>query len=348
MNIKKVLPLLAALILACAAVVVTGCGTETTTTGAAGSSDVTATTGAATETTQTPSSGSKNISIGTSGPGGTFYPIGIGIAEAMTRDMAGVTATAETTAGSIENIRLLKAGKLNFGLAPLSTAIPGFEGTAPFDAPMDIRIVGTLYSDALVLIVKKGSIASVADLKGKKVAVGKPGDGVETAAQALLAGVGLSYDDISEQFIGGDAASSALVDGTIDAMFELGAHPMASVVELSQTADIDLVSVDRSILEKIIAEKPQYVISTAEVGVYSGIDYAVDNLGNVAALITGAAEDEQTVYEAAKAVYAHGADIAQVHPAGAQIAAENGLQAKGIVDYHPGAIKFFTEEGLWK
>ena len=101
------------------------------------------------------------------------------------------------TRGGEENIRLLRDGKVSLALAQGDVALQAYEGTRQLRrrrAPTrTLRAIGSLYPEPVhVLVRADGGITSMADLAGKRVAIGVQGSASRTTALRVLRAHGLA------------------------------------------------------------------------------------------------------------------------------------------------------------
>ncbi|HLC26307.1 MAG TPA: TAXI family TRAP transporter solute-binding subunit, partial [bacterium] len=137
------------------------------------------------------------LSVATGGTGGVYYPLGGGMAKALSKYLPKVDATAEVTAASVDNILLLKTKKAELALVMADVAYDGLKGTGQFKAQgsTTIRTVAVLYSNFMHFVALEGKgINSVADLKGKRVSTGAPGSGTEVKSLRVLEAYGINPD----------------------------------------------------------------------------------------------------------------------------------------------------------
>ena len=128
-----------------------------------------------------------------SGPtGGVYYPLGGGIANQITKHVDEAQATAEATSGSVDNVKLVGGDSTYLGLASADIVQQAVSGTGPFEgSPLQVSTLAALYPNIVQIIAMKSSgIASVADLKGKRVTTGTPGSGFEILANRILTAAG--------------------------------------------------------------------------------------------------------------------------------------------------------------
>ena len=290
--------------------------------------------------------------IGTGGTAGTYYPVGGMIANAVSQP-GKIVATAQASNGSLANVNAIAGGSLEAGLSQSDVATWAYTGTGAFEGKpkiTDLRLIANLYPESIHLVVKKGSgIRSVADLKGKRVALDEPGSGTLINARMVLAAYGVKESDIKPDYIKPNQAGDKLKDGSLDAFFFVGGAPAGAIAELASSgAGIELVPLAGPQAEALMKTSSWFAADTIAAGTYKDVP-AVQTLAVGAQLVTSAKVPAETVYEITKAMYSEATQKALQagHAKGKFITRENAVQGVGI-PFHPGAEKFYKEAGLLK
>jgi len=290
--------------------------------------------------------------IGTGGTAGTYYPVGGMIANAVSQP-GKIIATAQASNGSLANVNAIAGGSMEAGLSQSDVATWAFTGTGAFEGKpkvTDLRMIANLYPESIHLVVKKGSgIKSVADLKGKRVALDEPGSGTLINARMVLAAWGVKETDIKPDYIKPNQAGDKLKDGSLDAFFFVGGAPAGAIAELASSGvGIELVPLTGGPADALRKQNPYFAIDNIAAGTYKDVP-AVQTLAVGAQLVTSAKLDTETVYQITKAMYSDATQktLAAGHAKGKFITKENAVQGVGI-PFHPGAEKFYKEAGLLK
>jgi uncharacterized protein len=290
--------------------------------------------------------------IGTGGTAGTYYPVGGMIANAVSQP-GKIIATAQASNGSLANVNAIASGSMEAGFTQSDVATWAYTGTGAFDGKPkvgDLRLIANLYPESIHLVVKKGSgIKTVADLKGKRVALDEPGSGTLIDARMVLAAYGLKESDIKPDYIKPNQAGDKLKDGSLDAFFFVGGAPAGAIAELASSGTgIELVPLGGPQAQALLKSSPWFAVDHIAAGTYKDVG-AVDTLAVGAQLVTSAKISNETVYEITKAMYSEAAQkaIAAGHAKGKFITKENAVKGAGI-PFHPGAEKFYKEAGLLK
>ncbi len=290
--------------------------------------------------------------IGTGGTAGTYYPVGGMIANAVSVP-GKIVATAQASNGSVANVSGIAGGSLESGLSQADVASWAFKGTGVYEGKPNVpglRLIANLYPESVHVVVRKGSgIKSVADLKGKRVALDEPGSGTLVNARAILAAYGLKDSDLKPEYIKPNHAGDKMKDGALDAFFFTGGAPAGAIAELATAGGgIELLSIDGKEADALRAASPFFAPDVIAAETYKGVA-AVKTLAVGAQWVTSDKADTATVYEITKALFSDATQktLAAGHAKGKFITKENAVHGAGI-PFHPGAEKFYKEAGLLK
>ena len=289
------------------------------------------------------------LALATGGTSGTYYPIGAAIANVVSKNTKGIQVTAESTAGSVANLRMIEEKKVDLILSASNTASGAFLGEDPFKAPIkNMQGMMALYPETFQFVVLKSSgMKTLADLKGKKVAVGAAGSGTERTTKLLLEALGISYTDVKVQFLSFGEGVTALKDRIIDCAVVGAGTPTAAVVDASASLDIHLLDVEEAAYLKVNKDSPFIIRSRIPAGTYKGVDIDVNTVASPALLIVRDDLQSDVVYEIISSIFANLATIQASHAQGKNISLETALDGMSI-PLHPGAYRFFKEKGMAK
>ena len=290
--------------------------------------------------------------IGTGGTAGTYYPVGGMIANAVSQP-GKIVVTAQASNGSLANVNAIAGGAMESGFSQADVATWAFTGTGPYEGKSkvaELRMIANLYPESIHLVAKKGAgIKTVADLKGKRVALDEPGSGTLINARMVLAAYGVKEGDIKPEYIKPNQAGDKLKDGALDAFFFVGGAPAGAIAELASSgAGIELVPLAGPEADALRAKNPYFAADTIPANTYKDVA-AAQTLAVGAQWVTSAKADTEVVYQITKALYADAAQkaLAAGHAKGKLITKENAVRGVGI-PFHPGAEKFYKEAGLLK
>lgn len=283
------------------------------------------------------------VTIATGGSSGPYNIIGTSLGEIYS-DEFGINSRTQTTGASVENANLFAQDKIEMALMMSDVLTEAVEGTGNFDEPIEeINQIGTLYPNYVQIVTTADSgIETFADLKGKRIAVGDQNSGVEVNARNLLNGHDITYDDIDVDYLGYAEAADGLRAGQLDAAFLTSGLPNSSLLELSETLDIRLVSIDPDDIERIAEDQAYFISMEIPEGTY-GNDEAIPTAAIMNALAVHADLSEDDVYELTKAFFENLETLENSHQAAKDISLEEAQ--KGLVaPMHPGAERYYNEQ----
>lgn len=290
------------------------------------------------------------MAIGTASTGGTWYPLGGGVANMINKHVKGYQATAHPSGASIENIRAIMKKQDAITLSMPDTAFQAYHGLEAFAGKpvKELRgLMSTYPIDIQFFALAKGPIKTIKDLKGKKVAVGAPGSGTEAMARYVLKVYGLTYDDINEQFLSATETTEAIKDGNIDAGIVTLGTPAPTLMDLATQRDIQFLDIEPSVAEKINKDFPAYYPRTVPAKTYHGQDKPHHTLGWMGLFLVHKDMTDQLATDVLKAVFDHKTELDKIHVQFKSITIENAVQGMPI-PWHPGAEKYYRERGVMK
>ncbi len=292
----------------------------------------------------------KRLSIATGGTGGVYYPLGGALANVLGKALPGVEATAEVTSASVDNIKLIGAGKADVAFTLGDTAADGLNGVGKFKEKVAIRALAVIYANKSQWVTVEGTgVNRMQDLKGRRIATGAPGSGTEVIALRMLEAYGLNPDkDVTREKLSVAESVNALKDRKIDAFFWSGGVPTAAVTDLAATPGMKIKLLDHADAIPNMVKKygPLYVKGTIPAKSYPGQekDVAVADVWNL--LVVSDKMDEKLAHDVTKAVFEHKAELAGVHAEAQNLDLEKQYTVSSPVPFHPGAARYFSEKGL--
>ncbi len=303
------------------------------------------------------------LRIGTASTGGTYFPVGGLIASAISnppgsRDcdvggscgVPGLIAAAVSTQGSVENAMAVTDGRLDLALCQADIAFLAYSGKGVFaetGALGDLRAVANLYPETIHLVSRADAgIKTVADLAGRRVAVGEPGSGTRVAAQIVLDAWGLSEADLTPFYAKLGRATDMLIAGELDAVFMVGGTPLSAISQAAELADLDFTPIEGEPAAAIMRDHGFLMKDVIAADAYKDVP-ATPTLAVGAQLVVSAEADEALIYAITRALW-HPNNrrvLDAGHPKGALIRLETALEGVAI-PLHPGAARYYEEQGL--
>jgi hypothetical protein len=291
----------------------------------------------------------KQYTMATGGVAGTYYPIGSGIAQAANNASAGFAVSIESTGASVANCRLLQNKSVDFALVQTDVAYSAVNGERDFASQGklgNIMGVACLYPETIQLITLADSgIKSVADLKGKNVVMGDRGSGSWFNAIQILAAYGLNESDVNPSATKLAQAAEMMKNGQVDAAFWTGGAPTAAISDMATTSNIYIVPISGAERTQLMSMSPFYAAQTLPAGIYRGTA-ATETVTVMSMLIVHKDIPTDDVYNLVKAMYDGSHSInTYPHAVAKNITKTNALQGMSV-PLHPGAEKYFNEQGI--
>src|ERR1041384_2717076 len=288
--------------------------------------------------------------IGTGGTGGTYYPVGGMIANAISTDKINVSALVDV--GAVANVNGIVGGSMESGFSQADVNAWAYTGTGIYEGKPkieELRVIANLFPESVHVIVRKGlGIKSIADLKGKRVSIDEPGSGTLVNARVLLAPFGVPEKDIRPEYLKQIQSAEKLKDGSLDGYFQTTGYPQGTLSELAATNGFELLPIDGEIRDKIMAQYKFFAKDRIPDGVYKDVK-GVDTIAVGAQWTTTSKQPDDLVYEITKALWSDKTRTAMDagHAKGRAIRRDTALLGVGI-PLHAGAEKYYKEVGLLK
>ena len=293
------------------------------------------------------------LSVATGPTGGVYYVYGGGIAKIVSAYVPNVEATAETTSASVDNLKLLRDGKVDLALTLATTAADAASGRGAFATfgRVPAAAIAVLYTQYTHLVTfARTGIARLADLRGRVVALGGPGSGTEDIAVRILRASGLDPErDLRAQGLGVNAAADALRDGKIDAFFWSSGLPAGALLDLASTPGRDMLLVPNDdALDALQRQHGRGLYHRAIIpaGAYPGLERPVGTVATTTLLVVDRAMPEPLAYDITRALFEHRRELAAIHPEAENLTMRTAA-AGAPIGYHPGAERAYREAGEW-
>lgn len=293
----------------------------------------------------------KRMVFGGGPAGGTFQIVANAIQTfGPIKASADYTVKAQSSAGSLENLRKIDRGRMQFGVVYSGHVYLGRNGRLKNDARTyeNVLAMSHLYGAPAQLVVRKGSgIRSVRDLAGRKVGVGNAGSGAFANCELFFTHMGI-WDAIERNAMGYNDAAAAFGNRQLEAFWLFTALPSGAVILAAQTNDIALVDLAAEAEKSGFFDKyPYFSMGAIPAGTYRGIDREVSSFQDSALWVANARVPADVVYDLLSKVYTEAglAYLQSQKETFKHMSVRNGI--KGVVTpLHPGAERFWKERGL--
>ena len=293
----------------------------------------------------------RSITIGTNPAGSTFFLLGGGFAK-MFQEKLGIRANAQPQVGSSVYLPMINSGEMTMGIASSMDTGFAYTGDGFPVASKELRTLGRIWILPYAFIASGASgITKMADLKGKRVMGDMPTNVALTRLNtAMLKSAGLSTADVDFARSGGLIDGiNAVVDGRADAAPV--AVTMPNLIEANGAASggIRVISngteaVD-GFYEKEVPGTRNGITKPTPRRPFVTEDTPIVNYDTL--LVTSAALSDDDAYKLTKALYENWQQLQKDYPPLRGVASGDIAAANTTVPYHPGAIRFFKEAGLW-
>lgn len=293
----------------------------------------------------------KRIVFGGGPAGGTFQVVAnaVQVFDDIKNDKS-IRVKAQSSAGSVENLRKVNANKMQMGVVYSGHVYLGREGKLKNDKKKykNVMAVSYLYGAPAQLIVRKGSgIKSTKDLVGKKVGVGNAGSGAFANCELFFTHMGI-WDKIERNAMGYNDAANAFGNKQLDAFWLFTGFPSGAVIMAAQTNDIELVNLGKDAKDSgFIKQYPYFSKLSVPANTYKGVDYETPSFQDSALWVANAKVPTEVVYNMLKAIYS---EKGLKHMVGQKKTFKEMSIKTGpngvVTPFHPGAIKFWKEKGV--
>jgi TRAP transporter TAXI family solute receptor len=295
-------------------------------------------------------SSSRFISIATGGSGGVYYPYGGGLAKILNDGIPDIRATAEVTAASVDNLKLIRDGRADIAFTLADTLADAVAGRGAFAGrPVPAVSLAVLYSNYTQIVTLASSgIRRVADLGGRTISTGSPGSGTEVTAIRLLTAAGIDPErGVSRQGLGVSESADAMKDGKVDAFFFSGGLPTAAIQDLSHTPGITIRLVPSADLIPTLRrdQGDLYFEMQIPAGAYPGVDAPVPVVGVANVLVVNRSMPDDLAYDITRLLFEHQQELASIHPEARNLSLATAVKGSPA-PYHPGAARWYQKNGV--
>lgn len=303
------------------------------------------------------SSQRQSLIIATATTGGTFYPVGVAVGTLISVKLAKtdqITATAINSAGSGENIQMLKNNECDLAIIQGLYAAQAFNGQGPYEGrPVkDMSAITMLWQNVehFALLSKYRRTGTVADLKGlgERFSIGKRGSGSAGSGRTILNELSIVPDkDFSTEYLGYTPSVQAMMDNRIVGANIPAGPPASAITQMYATLGdkatvLDVTDQQLSQINRTYNIWSRFVIPAAT---YPGQDTAINTIAQPNLLVVSNALSEDTVYKITKTMYENLPFLRNSHKATNVMSLQKAMTGLSM-PLHPGAIKYYREMGL--
>ena len=296
--------------------------------------------------------------IATASTGGTYYPVGVGIATIASIKLAKkhkITFSAITSAGSGENVDMLQKGEVNFAILQGLFGSMAWQGKDKYEgkAKKNLRSISMLWQNVEQFTVRRdyaktGNIMDLKNLYGERFSIGGRSSGSRVSAETILRSLDIDFKKMNIQYLGYTPSSTALQDGKVQGMNTPSGPPTSAVTNVFASIGNDKIKVldfSSSDLDKISKNYPVWTPFTIKAGTYPGQTKDINTIAQPNLLVVTKDTPEETVYLLTKTIYANLPFLNSVHKATKAMSLEKAIAGLPM-PLHPGAARFYKEQGI--
>jgi len=300
----------------------------------------------------------KKYIIATASTGGTFYPVGVGIATIASLKLAKtskMTFSAITSAGSGENIDMIDKGEVDFAILQGLFGSMAWQGKAKYDGKprKNLRSVSMLWQNVEQFVVykdvaKTGNIMDMKNLYGKKFSITARNSGSRVSGETILGALDIDYSKMDLQYLGYSPSSTAMQDGKILGMNIPSGTPTSAITNAYATIGADKIQhleftdADITNIDKAYPVWTRFVIPK---GTYPGQVKDINTIAQPNLLVVSKDTPEETVYLLTKTMYENLPFLNTVHKATKAMSVQKAIDGLPM-PLHPGAAKYYMEQGV--
>ena len=285
--------------------------------------------------------------------GGTAYILNGAFVDLAKKHMPGVNFISEGTSGTFEIMNLLEERAKNGRAAMSFNSSDGVYmsriGEGLFETPLtEVYQASFLTGSELWLTTpRRSGIRTLEDVRGKRIGVGPVGSAIAVLSETLLDAYGVTFDDFEPFFVNYEGANSGMADGSLDGGFYGGPPPFAVYEDMASIMEITAIGVSEEKAAMVMAENPFYGTKTLPAGIMAGLDEDTLVLMLMEMINMNSAISEDLGYAILEMLFDNVEEFRTYAPrALADLSLESWHWAV-CSEIHPGAIKFFTEKGVF-
>ncbi len=289
--------------------------------------------------------------------GGTYYPVGVALAtitKSQLHRTDGISLSAISSAGSMENIKLMRDNQAQFALLQGIFAAWAWNGDGPIKKPQPwLRSIGAMWQNAEHFVLLKalatdGSIMSLDALDGHRFVLGARNSGAERSGDYILNSLGIDYEDkFNLAYMGYGATANAIQDGTIVGMNIPAGVPVTGITRaFAMVGDnLALLSFTDEQLAQVNAQYALWSRYVIPAGTYPHQPQDIESIAHANVLAVRADVPDEAVYQITRAIFENLAALQEIHKATREVTLEHDLTGLGA-PLHPGAIRYYREKGM--
>ena len=296
-----------------------------------------------------------SLIIATATTGGTYYPMGVGMASLWSIRLAkkqGIMVQAITSAGSGENVNMLRNKEVDLAILQGLFGKSAWKGLGAYEgkALKTFRTITMLWPNVEHFVVFSSKVKSgtATDIKGLRFSIGRAGSGTERYGLTIMSALGMDRNSVEGEYLGYFESSKAMKDKRIEGANLPAGPPVAAVTDIFATPGMQAEILEftdeqmKAVNDNTAYPGYRYIIKA---GTYPGQNKDVKTIAQPNLLVCHQDVDEDVIYQLTKTLFENSAFLRQVHKMGAWVTLDNALSGLPA-PLHPGAYKYYKEKGL--
>ena len=289
--------------------------------------------------------------------GGAFYPIGVAMAtisKSQLQPAFNISLSAISSAGSLENVKLLRDNEAQFGILQGVFAAWAWDGEGPIRNPQaGMRSVSALWFNVehfvlLSSLVENGTISDLGNLQGERFVLGARNSGAEQSGRFILETLGIDYESgMNLAYMGYEGAASAMQDGNVVGMNVPAGAPTSAITQAfaQMGNDITLLTFSQEELDALNRRYDLWDWYDFPPGTYPNLDVLVRSIASPNVLVVRSDVPDEVVYRVTKMIWENLGTLQDIHAATKDMKLERALRGM-VAPLHPGALRYYREIGL--
>jgi uncharacterized protein len=289
--------------------------------------------------------------------GGAYYPIGVAIAtitKSQLQDEHNISLSAISSAGSLENVKLLRDNQAQFALLQGIFGAWAWHGEGPVSRPQTgLRSIGAMWQNVehfvlLSSLVTEGTIRDLDKLNGQRYVLGARNSGAEQTGRFILETLGVNYENsMSLAYMGYGGAANAMQDGNVVGMNVPAGVPTSAITQAFAQLGNRLTILDFSEEELATINARYNLWDWYELppGTYPNQETVVRSVGSPNVLVVRSDVPDEVVYQVTRVIWENLGALQDIHSATKDMELDIALKGLGA-PLHPGAVRYYREKGM--
>lgn len=273
---------------------------------------------------------------------GYYYPVAGAICRIINKDHPdGFSCAVVPSSGSAANLTALKAGEVDMAIVQARAAVLAGSGSDGIPAVPELRALMGLHGESAVVAVRsEAGINAMADLKGRRINLGRSGSFQRSMAEMVLTVANLPLAEVNPLELDANEQAVELCEGTLDAAVFVGIHPITDLAQVMESCDVTLLPIAGDGLDGLLRKNPWLARSIIHRATYEGQDADLSAFQVRAILVATTAMPSATAKLVVEELRQNLTALSRLHPVLSGLSVKNGQSEDGIpISWHEGMGK---------